>query len=800
MKKTKLISLILAVLMLVSIIPMGIFSVSAANETTAPAMPTTLPNGNIARSAVMAKFSDGTTYPQSNHSANGVINNGRWEAKSTGNYAWSQAGTFVNDNPLGASGLMFYYDLGENVITNDTWPGSFEMIFVTSAARGSGGKARFSCTLNIYSNGKKYPSNVSEVPYYTNTGDGWKNQTIKANGDYYIGTKESAWYYIPFSSFTYLQHGGSISSDDNIFGISFAEFFEKYSGSVGAIEQICIRAKHDSSKGLTSSVYFGDIYMVYPELEAASKNAATAPLFSDAKLTDNNVGDDATFSNGELTIKGDLGNSDSAKPEKDVWIGNADGSTVDLTNASGIKFYVNSSSLGSEQLLLRVRLQTKVAASALANDPYNYKFLTSSLNGETAANGDWFIQLLTRSAGSTAYVENENGELVKACYGNDKNLTDLGAIYADTIALPAGYKGYVYIPMDSYFACLGGSNNNWPWASFDTAKNLEIMKDFYRIAVLQTYSDDTNAANYEVTYSQFEIVYNDTLEITKSAATLGEDLSLKVLATASNGATVDETAANYTVDGGEAKAATVTRTTDGYVVVCDGILPQDAGKTVSITVYGKKDGNTISTSVQTSIKEYCLNLIDDSSASETAKNLAADLLRYAFAAQKFVADGSVNVEDYIIDSATESKIAALGAKTDFSQLSLTDSSSKSTASVVGYDMTGAAIRLGNTLAIKLNVTAPDGADAKVTVSVGSTELASESVVDGVAVLEIGAGVFGKEMTVKLIAGDTEVQTLTYKLADYFANALGDDLGELELALVQALYDYGVSVSEYVNAD
>ena len=785
MKKPKLISLILAALMLVSIIPMGIFSVSADT----PTMPTTLPDDNIFRAKALTDFSDGTTYPQSKDSANGVITNGKWESKSTDGLAYSDnknGGELVNDNILGASGLMFYLEP-----TNETTLNKFVFGITTNATRG--GVARFAATVNTYSGGKVYPTGVS-CTYYTRTttASGWTTNTQVGGGDYYIGTKGSAWYYIPFTSFIYNESGSghAKTNDANLWGTNFADFMEKYYSNMDTISQIFIKSKSGES------IYFNDVYVVYPELEAASGNAATAPLFTDLKISnpENVDADKAVMENGEVTISGNLGNNTTDTSNKRVWLNGS--ASTNLSGASGIRFYVDSSSLKEDnaQLLLRIRLKS----STKPTDLTDYQLLTGALNGTDSLTGGSEIQFLTRSAGSTAFVENENGELVVACYGNTANLTESAQFHADTIALPAGYEGYVYIPMDSYYACLGGSTNNQPWVSFDTAAKLGVADAINGIAIVQTYSDDTNAANYEVSYSQFEIVYDDTLEITKSAATLGEDLSLKVLATASNGATVET--AEYTVDGGEAKDATVTSTADGYVVVCDGILPQEAGKTVSITVYGKMDGNTISISTQTSITEYCLNLIDDGTASQSAKNLAADLLRYAFAAQKFVADGSVNEEDYVIDTATASKIADLGAKTDFSQLSLTDSSSKSNSSVTGYDMTGAAIRLGNTLAIKLNVTVPDGADAKVTVSVGSTELASENVVDGVAVLEVGAGVFSKEMTVKLIAGDTEVQTLTYKLTDYFANALADDLGELELALVQALYDYGVSVSAYVNAD
>lgn len=782
MKKTKLISLILAALMLVSIIPMGIFSVSAA---TTPTMPTTLPDGNIARVKALTDFGGGVTFPQSSNSANGVITGGKWESKSTDGIAWSDknTGRLVNDNVLGASGLMFYLEP-----TKETTLNKFVFGFVTDAARG--GAARFAATVNTYSGGKVYPSGVS-CTYYTATANSWTTNTQVGGGDYYIGTKGSAWYYIPFTSFIYNENGGTNAStnDSDLWGTNFAEFMEKYYSKLDTINQIFIKSKSGES------IFFNDVYVVYPELEATSENAATAPLFSDLKISnrENVDNDKAVMENGEITVSGALGNNTTNTSNKRVWLNGS--ATANLSNASGIRFYVDSSSLESSQLLLRVRLKSKTKPADLKA---SYKLLSNVAKGEADLSGSSEIQFLTRSAGSTAYVENENGELTVACYGNDRNLTESAQFHADTIALPAGYEGYVYIPMDSYYACLGGSTNNQPWVSFDTAAKLGVANAINGIAIVQTYSDDTNAADYEVTYSQFEIVYNDALKITKSAATLGEDLSLKVLATASNGATVNT--AKYTVDGGAEKTATVTSTAEGHVVVCDGILPQDAGKTVSITVCGNMDGNTVSTSVQTSIKEYCLKLIDDSAASQTAKNLAADLLRYAFAAQKFVADGSVNEEDYVIDAVTESKIAALGAKTDFSQLHLTDSSSKSTASVAGYDMTGAAIRLGSTLSIKLSVTVPDGADAKATVSVGSTEIDSASVVDGTAVLEIGAGAFGKELTVKLMAGETEVQTLTYKLTDYFANALADELGELELALVQALYDYGVSVSAYVNAE
>lgn len=796
MKKTKFLSLALACLMIVGMIPFGVFSISAETTTTTiPTMPTTLPNGNIGRTAVLADFGEGIT--GTTNATNNEVKDGKWVSHSTDASSWA-SGSLSAKNTIGAAGLMFYVEPSDQEKTA-------EFILGFNCSMGRDGDVRFDSTVNCWGNGMVYADGVT-CTYYTYGANGWTEHVQRGGTSYYIGTKGSAWYYIPFTSFIYNENGtGGVLKDnstgtisDDAYGLSYAYFMEHYVNAVNGIGNIRIK----SNKNTGMDIAFNDIYMVYPEKEAASENAAISELMPGGDIiVKNQEGKNDNWSasvdnNGVLTISGTTGNNVTTVSDKRVWVGSSV-ATRDMTKADGIRFYVDSSSLGNTtQLLLRIRLKDTVSPQ---NVTEAYSLLTLNKNGtkdlSTISGGN--IQYLLRSAGSTAYVYNEAGNLVP-CYAQDGLLT-ANNTHGDAIALPAGYKGYVYIPMDSFYACLGGSWGNNPLVSFDTAVSLGLAKTIDQICLIQAYSDDANAADYSVSYSDFQVVYDGDLAVTKTAAAVGNDLALKALVTAEEGVTVES--ASYTLNS-KTYQATLKSSTAGTEVICDGILPQDAGKDVTITVKGKQGNNTLTVTVTTSVKNYCLKLIADASASAEAKNVAADLLRYANAAQVFAAGGVLNVTSPIVDNTTSSAIAALGTNAVFSSLNLTDNSQKSATTLAGYDMTGAALRLENALALKLFVTVPSDntKTVKASFKVGENEAVEVAVQDGVAVFGgIGAAEMATAITVTLTVDGTAVQTLTYTINNYFANALADtNLTEEEEDLVKALYNYGVSASAYAG--
>ncbi|MBQ8849800.1 MAG: hypothetical protein IJ011_05680 [Clostridia bacterium] len=815
MKKTKLISLALAALMIVSIIPMGIFSASATEATATPAMPTTYPNGNtvnnIGYMPLFADFNEKITTTKNTSMAK--IENGKWVSTSGTNdaFIWASPDAALTTRlAYGAAGIMFYLESSD-----DTKCSEFNISFNGThkrydAGTTSNGDVRFTTSVVDYNGGKvSVPGGV--CTYYTYGENGWSKHEQKEGGNYFIGTFGDAWYYIPFTSFYYIyDDAGCVNKEDSAWGMNFVEFMEKYSDGTGLIWNMRIRQDKNlkNTDGTAMTLTFSDIYTIYPEYGFVSENASSAELLPNIKITNQENKNDnwsAVVSDGVLTIAGNTGNNSTSVSDKRVWLGSSTIKTRDLSTASGIRFYVDSSSLGTEQLLLRIRLKDTVEPDQISG---GYTLLTNTKNGTTdfvtleAANASQnnytAIQYVTRTAGSTAYVYDADGNVVP-CYGDATNLTAINT-HADSIALPAGYKGYVYIPMDSFFASIGGSWHSKILVGFDKAVELGLAKTIDQIAIIQTYSDSTNAANYSVSYSDFEIVYED-IEVTQTAVSLGNDLALKVKAVTNNGATVESAA--YTIDGNTYTAK--VSTADGTAtVICDGILPQDAGKTVKITVNGKVGDVAVSNTVETSVKDYCLKLIATKGVSDAAKNAAADLLRYAGAAQTFVAGGVANVTSPILDTAASTAVAALGQKTDFAALNLTSTANKSETTSAGYDMAGAALRLENALALKLFVTTPADSTAAVKASfeLGDDEAVAVDVKDGIAVFGgIGACDLDTPLTVTLSVDGTDVQTLTYTvLTDYFAMALADsELTALEVDLVKALYDYGVSASAYADS-
>ncbi len=807
MKKTKLISLALVVIMMLSMIPVGIFSASAT--TTIPAMPTTYPEGNgVNNIGLMPKFADfGEGITSTANAGLATITDGKWVSTSgtSDAYVWANPnGALTTRNVVGASGIMFYLES-----SNDAVDSQFNISFNGTHSRynegtTTSGDVRFVTGVNDWLNGKvSIPNKV--CTYYTYSENGWVKHENTSSSSYFIGTKGDAWYYIPFSSFFYLHYdSGCAKNVDVAWGMSFTEFMDTYADGTNLIWNLRLRQNKNlkNSDGSAMTLTFNDIYTVYPEYGFVSENASETELLPDMKITNQENKNDnwsAVVSDGVLTIAGNTGNTATTVSDKRVWLGSNSVNRRDMSTASGIRFYVDSSSLGTEQLLLRIRLKDTVEPDGiqnltlLTNQKNGTTDFTALENADTSKNNYTSIQYVLRNAGSTAYVYDENGTPVP-CYGDATNLSALNT-QADTIALPAGYKGYVYIPMDSFFASLGGSWGSKLLVSFDKAAELGLAKAIDQISIIQTYSDSTNAANYSVDYSDFQIVYED-VEVTQTSVSLGNDLALNVKAQTLNGATVES--ATYKMDG-KTFDAKVKAIDGGYAIVCDGILPQDAGKTVSVTLNGKVGDVAVTKTVETSVKDYCLKLIATEGASAEAKNAAADLLRYAGAAESFATSSAST----ILDSATATAIEALGQKTNFSELALTATSEKSESTAAGYDMAGAAIRLENALALKLFVVTPadSSAEVKASFKIGDAEAVEVDVKNGVAVFGgIGACDLDTAMVITLTVDGAVAQTLNYTVTDYFASAFDNsELSSIEADLVKALYDYGVSASAYADS-
>ena len=822
--KTKVLSILLAAVMLLGILPIGMLTASATGtETTIPTMPTSYPDGAVTnlqnlRTSVLMDFDEETGNVKGAQNTDiATVTDGKWvtNIENLDTYTWAKNGngdsasnpTYSIKNTLGASGLLFYLEV-EDGAYETTSPNFNFRLRVTAKRTASNTDNTPDFILGAKESLNSSPVGADECVYYTYKNGSWTKQT---NTSYYVGSAVgSAWYYIPFSAFYYLQHRTSVSRAyaDEAFAMSLAEFAERYNGS-GAftIDNISIRQGKGSTQ--TSPLYFHDVYMVYPELEAASESAATTELLPDLKISNLNEfptttveGATASITDGVLTVGGALTNNSTSTSNQRVWLGSNTSATVDVSNATGIRFHVNTTDLGDSEedghLILRLRLKDSAEPETV-----DYKLLTNAeyktiKELEDAASGNNYStpQYTMNTANSTAFLYDESGNLVP-CYGS--NVGGTLNNHADYIMIPAGYDGDVYIPMRSYYCHLGGSWTAFPVVSFDKAVSLGLLQKIDQISLIQGYTetDTTKTKDFTVTYSNFELVY-DELEVTETAVSVGNDLALKARVASTDGATV--TSASYVMDGTTYDATVSGNTADGYVVTCDGILPQDAGKDMTILLNGTVNGASITaTAARTSVKDYCLKLIDDDTASAAAKNVAADLLRYAFAAQLFVAGDELMSDAPILTDTINGTIATLGTPYDSATIP-TNTSVKSTSTAQGYDITSASLRLENALALKLNVAVPESGAAVVGFTLGEDDEVRVDVTDGAAAFSVGAADFNTVITVKLYVENAEVQTLTYKVNDYFAEALVDTtLNEYETTLVKALYCYGVSATAYAQS-
>ena len=344
--------------------------------------------------------------------------------------------------------------------------------------------------------------------------------------------------------------------------------------------------------------------------------------------------------------------------------------------------------------------------------------------------------------------------------------------------------------MDSFYAAMKGSYGDVR-VPFAEAIEAGVFGSVISVAICHAYEGTPTTDS--VTYSDFSLVYDD-LALTTSYVTLENDLSLSVKAKADS-TVVTDVAATFEIDG-DSKNVTTEAIDGGYVFTCPDILPQNIADKITVTVSGKINGMTATTSVETSVKEYCLKLLADANVDKTAKDVAADLLRYAAAAQSFAFE---TVDAPILDETTQNAVAGFGTSTEFGTISTKGEMSATTNEA--YSFQKAALVLKGKLAIKLTFKAAsiDGLSVKVTVN-GRENTITDIKDEGNGVYSVVCADIGAdEMNATITASLGEYQTLTYSVADYVNEALSDaELSDKELVLVKTIYAYGLSAYAYAN--
>lgn len=527
MRKLKITSLILVVVMLVGMIPMGIFSASAAEDAITPGAFPTLPNGQVY----------GTDYYTVNYFKNDFALSGKVDTA-----LWTQGWR-------GAEGLLLAY-------TDSAATGSMD--------NGANGQIWFRVGGNVgatdsYARAYTQPNAIDKNTYqaeftyiYTMYGSGW---VARGQGRAGVGSTSAkfygtggavSWMWIPMEVFRFYGPGAAVYTEESydFVGKPMAEVLEYW-------EQQNISLQFEMYSATTTIVQADWVFFVEDRQKPA--DAVDVDVVFNGTITgeDNNTGtkDEPVYSG--LTVNGNAAATGVKNWDgKEITTTNmyvdkthdvsrifAQAPDTDLTNAVGVQFNVDSSKLGANaSLKLRTRLQVWECPHSLPyatmNVIYNDYMQKHSGDGRhavllpdvyevfssdsTKGVSGGYVQLTNRSGDAVAYLTgtDEAGNTYENTLvhvdapqntkGGDMNTA---TTHEDMFQLPAGFVGEVYIPMDSYWINVYGSYSSNCLIPFDGELFPEL--DSIALASVIAGTPETN----EVTYSDFKIVNAAPVEV-----------------------------------------------------------------------------------------------------------------------------------------------------------------------------------------------------------------------------------------------------------------------------------------------
>ncbi len=436
------------------------FCVSASQT-----LPTLLPSGkSILRTAEW--FTDAQI---DNGNETSTLNDGYYQVTAQNSQHWNKE--FANTNAWrGASGVMFYVDAGSEASVN------FFAEFLLKSSRGRKDGATGYVQLNSYKSGKE------SIAYRFDSGEWTASTSLSTNSKYFSFGGGSGWYYLPFSSVYYQGGSGSMHDDDVADGLNFTEFMERYEeqASLGKI----------SLRSYTVGVKFGDICFVYEDKSDIS-TLSSAPLLGGTLSEISHAGNAATVISGNsITVSG-MSNNSASSSASSVILGGT--SQTSLHGAYGIRFHVDTTALGSSaRLKLRIRLlneaEVDLSEGVFAKDALGYASVQASESG----------QYVCRVGGAAYYYDAQNEAVPLLSVGG--NADTEGDIFA---ALPQGYNGYVYIPMDSFGYSVTSYTSSilLPWQY--AAERCSVAQ----IELCGAY--DGTVTSDSAVYSDFQVLYGD---------------------------------------------------------------------------------------------------------------------------------------------------------------------------------------------------------------------------------------------------------------------------------------------------
>lgn len=740
-------------------------------EQAPTTLPTTLPDGSsVDGSKLWVDWSDAGVDNTKNAQ---VTEDGYYKALIKDKPSWTQKG--VNTTSWrGASGIMFYVDASE--ATGVDFILTFLMTGARSNSATSSGCVQLQTAPTIYAGGSKGIEGTKSTAYTYKDG-AWADFSV-SYPNYYLknSNANSGWYYVPLTSFHY--HGGSANgyaytANDPCLGMNFEEFTARFQDQ--KIWKIGIKSDYVGLK-------FGDIHFVYTNPEAAPAGA-TAPLFGTMAQNSKEGSAAGTIENNTLTVNA-MPNSTTVSNNR-IWLKGM--SNADQATASGIRFHVDTSALGDARLQMRLRLIYANSASTIGKnqDRESGIFATGGM-GYAAPAGGW-CQYVCRADNSVAYYYDADGNPVALHVASDVSTAPESDLFD---ALPAGYKGDIYIPMDSFWLSAGSYTANGSMALFLPYSEAGGVYPFSLLAVCHAVSGETT--DNTVVYSNFELVYPETY-ISGASVTLKNNLDVNFFATLGNATDAKMTFA----------VGTKIETVDGTVLadgrtkfVCSGILPQKVNDEITATLTAKVNGTAVSQTMTYSVREYCENLLAKEDTSETVKKLLVDLLYYAEAAQNYA---NYKIDDLATKNLTDAQKALRSADTTGAITATTGLDGTADGQ---YKWVSAALRLENTVAVRIRFAAPslEGLTLKVTMNGRTVTYTADNITDegegyySILFNNIGADEYGDAVTAIMEKDGAQIaETLTYSVAAYIREAVNkESTTEKTLALVRALWSYGES--------
>lgn len=410
--------MILVVVMLLGILPLGMFSAFAAT-----AAPTALP--------------DGTTQYRTVNYFNGEAVELAAECvpNATKNALWRGADGLMIKVTAGADGAnivpQFMLNMGQSSNVASYVRGSIACPEMPAAVSGY-------VTSTVYLwNGTAWSTQQTDN---VGTEDMADAVVLPANFDGYV--------YIPMDQFWFFGPGNraSITEDTNpyLFQTKFVDYIAQAQKQVASVN-VALR----SGAGTVAAIDY-----VYAINDWAPK---ATDVYEPIVVTDCSA---TSASSGSVASGAWDGNATTTLT--DVQTANNTGTliwqsltstTYDLSDVKGIQVDVDTTAVGANgQVHFRLFFQRKdgatngVYASGQILGAYN-----TTANGIYETNGNTsYMQYVTRSVDSVAYIKDAQGNW-EPVYAEGTNYT---ANSESAFALPANYKGPVYIPMDSYYLTL----------------------------------------------------------------------------------------------------------------------------------------------------------------------------------------------------------------------------------------------------------------------------------------------------------------------------------------------------------